>query len=269
MSSMAADVISANLAPAAMAEPAQRLLAAISRRDVNELNAAVQLFETKVLPDPAVAVYGGRWLAGVGKAHVPGLAQVIQIESLLGELRAGGDALSVWVAQCWAESDGHQKLVQLAEAMIAVWRDLQTEQAVRFGCALATSLAVIQTKVASRLMSRIESLVTPPKGAAAVIELAAAWVDVGCVLTQLPPRFSHCWKNGWHVLSAGGSGPARKPALRWRSCARTFWHLPRRPNFSTPSCGRMRGRQGMCRAWMRVCSIRGKAPRQCAHFRWF
>lgn len=187
MNSMAADVISANLAPGAMAEPAQKLLAAISRRDVNELNLAMSLFETKVMPDAAIAAYGGRWLAGVGRAHVPGLAQMIQIESLLGELKGGGDSLSVWVAQCWAESDGHPKLVQLAEAMIAAWRDLQTEQAIRFACALATSLAVIQTKVASRLMSRIESLAAPPRTVGSAIELAAAWVDVGCILTQLSP----------------------------------------------------------------------------------
>jgi len=187
MNSMAADVISANLAPGAMAEPAQKLLVAISRRDVNELNAVVRLFETRVMQDAAIAAYGGRWLAGVSKAHVPGLAQMIQIDSLLGEMKGGGDSLSVWVAQCWAESDGHHKLVQLAEAMIAAWRDLQTEQAIRFACALATSLAVIQTKVASRLMSRIESLAAPPRTVGSAIELAAAWVDVGCILTQLSP----------------------------------------------------------------------------------
>ncbi len=187
MSAMAADVISANLAPGAMAEPAQKLLAAISRRDVNELNSAVRLFETRVMLDVAVSAYGGRWLAGVSKAHVPGLAQMLQIESLLGEMKGGGDSLSVWVAQCWAESDGHQRLVQLAEAMIGAWRELQTEQAVRFACALATSLAVIQTKVASRLMSRIESLTNPPKAVSSAINLAASWVDVGCILTQLSP----------------------------------------------------------------------------------
>ncbi|MDB6118292.1 MAG: hypothetical protein JWO08_2073 [Verrucomicrobiaceae bacterium] len=187
MSSMAADVISANLAPGAMAEPAQNLLAAISRRDVSELNNAVRLFETQVMLDAGVSAYGGRWLAGVSKAHVPGLAQMIQIESLLGEMRGGGDALSIWVAQCWAESDGHQKLVHLAEAMIGAWRDLQTEQAIRFACALATSLAVIQTKVASRMMSRIESLINPPKAVNPAINLAASWVDVGCILTQLSP----------------------------------------------------------------------------------
>ncbi len=91
------------------------------------------------------------------------------------------------MAQCWAESDGHEKLVQLAEAIITAWRDLQTEQAIRFACALATSLAVIHTRLASRLMSRIESLAAPPRTVGSAIELAAAWVDVGCILTQLSP----------------------------------------------------------------------------------
>lgn len=187
MGSMTADIISANLAPPAMAEPAQRLLAAISHRDVAELTGALRQFEAKALLDPAVSAYAGRWLTGVGKAHVPGLAQMVQMESVLGELKGSGDSLAVWVAQSWAETEGHQKLVQLAEAIIANWKDLHSEHATRFACALATSLAVIHTKVASRLMSRIESLDAPPKGLAGVIELAASWVDVGCVLTQLPP----------------------------------------------------------------------------------
>ncbi len=187
MSSMTADIISANLAPGAMAEPAQQLLTAISRRDVAELTAALRQFEAKAMLDPAVSAYAGRWLTGVGKAHVPGLAQMVQMESVIGELKGSGDSLAVWVAQAWAETEGHHKLVQLAEAIMAGWKELHSGHAVRFACALATSLAVIQTKVASRLMSKIESLDAPPKELSGVIELAASWVDVGCVLTQLPP----------------------------------------------------------------------------------
>ncbi len=187
-SSLAADAISAKLAPGGMAEPAQNLLAAIGRKDVAELEAALRAYETKVMQDPVVAAYGGRWLLGVAKNHLPGLPDMIRNESLLGEMKGGGEALAFWVAQSWAATEGgYGKLSQLAEAMVAAWKDVRTDAAVRFGCALTTSLAVIQTKVAATLMSRIESVSPVPKGLSVTIEHAAAWVDAGCILARLSP----------------------------------------------------------------------------------
>ena len=188
-SSIAADAISAKLAPEAMAEPAQRLLAAISHRDAVELEGAIRAFEAKVMQDPALSAYGGRWLFGVSRNHIPGLPDMILAESLLGEMKGGGEALAFGVAQAWAATEqGHARLVRLAEMMIASWRDVHTEAAMRFGCALTTSLAVIHNKLAAALMSRIESVTPVPKGVSATMEQAAAWVDVGRILAQLSPH---------------------------------------------------------------------------------
>lgn len=181
---LTADMISANLAPPAMAEPARDLLMAIDKRDLVAFEVAVRSFEKKVMLDPGLAAYGGRWLAGVAKNHVPGLSQVIKMEALVGELRGGGDTLSVWVAQCWVETAGPSKLVEFAEVLLAAWREVHTEHAMKFACALATSLAMVHTKVASRLISVVESTARPPSVESAV-ETAACWVDVGCVLSQL------------------------------------------------------------------------------------
>ena len=210
--SMAADMISANLAPGAMAEPARQILLAAGKKDMAEFEAAVRLFEARVMQDMNLAAYGGRWLAGVARARVPGLASMIRLEALLGELRGGGDALSVWVAQCWVETAGQTKLVPMAEALIAAWREVHTEHAIKFACALATSLSVVETTVAAKLMATVESTTKLPPAVEAMVEDAACWVDVGRVLSKLTPA-SQCLleerlaNNGrrWEWTSPGAS----------------------------------------------------------------
>ena len=184
---LAADIIALNLAPAPMVEPARDLLMAVSKRDVAGFEVAVRAFEKKVMLDATVSAYGGRWLAGVAKAHVPGLSQVIRMDSLLGELRGGGDVLVTWVAQCWVETDGYEKLVQFADMLMTAWREVHTDHAIKFACALATSLAVVQTKVAAKLVSTIDSVPTRAAALEPIIDAAECWVDVGCVLSQLSP----------------------------------------------------------------------------------